>query len=122
MNRRSFLRSAAGLLVASTALAVPERKVWALDQTMVNPTPDHWLVPKDWIAGEFTLRDTPPTVLWKYDWVRVKGKYWGVVMDPIADSMHSEVMFATPQDDMSGIVRVPHKDIQTWQSLVGDTR
>lgn len=35
MNRRTFLRSAAGLFVASTALALPERKVWALDQTMI---------------------------------------------------------------------------------------
>jgi hypothetical protein len=35
LSRRNFLKSAAGLLVASTALAVPERKVWALDQTMI---------------------------------------------------------------------------------------
>jgi hypothetical protein len=41
MDRRSFLKglvaTAAGVLVPGAVLAEPERRVWALDQTMVQP-------------------------------------------------------------------------------------
>ena len=41
MDRRSLLRglvgTAAGVLVAPDVLAEPERRVWALDSSMVNP-------------------------------------------------------------------------------------
>jgi hypothetical protein len=39
MNRRAFL---AGLTAAAAGLLIPERKVWALDRTMIPATPD-WL-------------------------------------------------------------------------------
>ncbi len=41
MNRRAFLKgltaTAAGLLIPGQVLAEPERRIWALDSTMVQP-------------------------------------------------------------------------------------
>ena len=48
MNRRSFLKAlaatAAGVLVPGQALAEPERRIWALDQTMTQPAWPGWLI------------------------------------------------------------------------------
>ena len=43
MNRRDFLKglvaTAAGVLVPASVAAEPERRIWALDRTMVEPEP-----------------------------------------------------------------------------------
>jgi hypothetical protein len=52
ISRRSFLggvvATAAGVLVSEEALAEPERRIWALDQTMVQPVHHIRDVP-DWV-------------------------------------------------------------------------
>lgn len=50
MNRRAFL---AGLTATAAGLLVPERKVWALDQTMIPRPFDHGAGP--WI-GDYPWR------------------------------------------------------------------
>lgn len=66
MDRRSFLRglvgTAAGVLVAPEVLADPERRVWALDNTMVRPVHDtsaHMRLLPEWI-DKLARHDTPP--------------------------------------------------------------
>ena len=137
LSRRNFLKVAVG---AGAALLVPERKVWALDQTMIPREGTiitsgsfvrihegvggyaHDQFPQSISMGDYTYRDElPDTVLWKYDWVQTHGKYWGVVLDPVSDSAHSEVLFITEQEGMYGVKKVAHSDIVTYRSIVGES-
>jgi hypothetical protein len=72
MNRRTllkgFIATAAGVLVADDVLAEPERRIWALDKTMVAPeVPPHFFIddvgPYPFSSdADFFIRDVP-------DWV-----------------------------------------------------
>lgn len=41
MNRRAFL---AGLSATAAGLLIPEKKIWALDRTMISPGSDDWII------------------------------------------------------------------------------
>jgi hypothetical protein len=53
VNRRTLLKglvaTAAGVLVSEEVLAEPERRIWALDQTMVQPRDWHIRHVEDWV-------------------------------------------------------------------------
>jgi hypothetical protein len=61
MNRRTFFKglaaTAAGILVPGAVLAEPERRVWALDSTMVAPVRDVHFVEQPYLETGFTEFD-----------------------------------------------------------------
>jgi hypothetical protein len=68
MDRRSFLKglvaTAAGVLVPGQVLAEPERRVWALDRTMVTPPAGEWVPYRGELTRTYLETDsfiaTPP--------------------------------------------------------------
>ena len=99
MDRRSFLRglvgTAAGVLVAPEVLAEPERRVWALDNTMVRPVHDmsaHIRLLPEWIE-RLEPHDTPLLDMIEVsDYDYVQRFHWGWGRKPEYIQMGREVV------------------------------
>lgn len=99
MNRRDLLRGA--FAAAATGLLVPERRVWALDRTMLRSktlyVPSVWHhaaseVPSEWFDGSM-----PEPLLKKGDIIRIDLTYdpqpWDIAIDVDRDGSFSYVLY-----------------------------
>jgi hypothetical protein len=88
VNRRTLLRTAAGLVLAAGAgeLVLPERRVWALDASMVGDSRytrvwhgGGWHTTGIWIDGRYYPVDMMPFN--EVDWNKVRYSVMGYLVD-----------------------------------------